>query len=274
MLRRTMIQGGATDAWRIKVTATGVALAAALGWADYLGGGDVSLLAFYVALVAAVAWRAGRTAGIIVAAASALAWSTAHWPRPEPTPTFLWNGFNRVAVFVGVAVLADLLGFQTLLAHTDSLTGLKNRRALLQALHGAAQARRARAFCIMSIDLDNFKHVNDAFGHAAGDTLLRQFSDVLREATRPEDIAARIGGDEFAILFWRMTRARAEAVADRLIERFARVAGGYGDDKIGVSIGIGVYQSLPDRLEQVLERADRALYDAKASGKNRIVFAE
>jgi diguanylate cyclase (GGDEF)-like protein len=177
----------------------------------------------------------------------------------------------------------------TRMSTTDALTGLANRQALQARLHDdmLASAAAGERVALAYIDLDNFKHVNDNFGHAAGDAVLRAFSDLLRGCLRDGDIAARWGGDEFVIFFPGTSSANACRVADRILAAL-EASGRFGpllattagappawptDRQLGCSIGIadaarGPHGALDDK--QLLERADAALYQAKAAGKNRI----
>ncbi|WP_230416825.1 putative bifunctional diguanylate cyclase/phosphodiesterase [Micromonospora tarapacensis] len=153
------------------------------------------------------------------------------------------------------------------LAHTDALTGLDNRRGLLQALHRCAQARVP---CVLlGLDLDGFKNVNDMRGHDVGDAVLAEVGRRLRSNLRPGDLAARLGGDEFAVLM-RGGPAEAGIVAERLL----RVLGGAYEEPEGpiflsVSIGLAGWADEPD-VELLLRHADLALRYAKQRGKNRI----
>ncbi|MFY1598649.1 putative bifunctional diguanylate cyclase/phosphodiesterase [Micromonospora sp. WMMD737] len=153
------------------------------------------------------------------------------------------------------------------LAHTDQLTGLANRRGLLQALHRCAEAG---APCVLlGLDLDGFKHVNDMRGHDVGDAVLAEVGERLRANLRPGDVAARLGGDEFAVLMHGQP-----ADADRVAERLLGVLGRAYDQPEGpvflsVSIGVAGWTGEPD-VELLLRHADLALRYAKQRGKNRI----
>ncbi|MEV4661607.1 bifunctional diguanylate cyclase/phosphodiesterase [Micromonospora echinofusca] len=153
------------------------------------------------------------------------------------------------------------------LAHTDQLTGLANRRGLLQALHRCAGA--GTPCVLLGLDLDGFKHVNDMRGHDVGDAVLAEVGERLRANLRPGDVAARLGGDEFAVL---MHGQPAEA--DRVAERLLGVLGRAYDQPEGpvflsVSIGVAGWAGEPD-VELLLRHADLALRYAKQRGKNRI----
>ena len=164
---------------------------------------------------------------------------------------------SRTAL-VKEAQISDELRRQS---RTDSLTELPNRRAwdeLLMRENNALQ-RHHRQYAIAVIDLDHFKGVNDSLGHAAGDALLRRTSQVLKRIIRGEDVAARVGGDEFTVLFREPTDHREEQLLDRLETAFA-------DEAIAISIGLAFSQQ-DQTLMDTWQRADGLMYSHK-SGKN------
>ena len=158
------------------------------------------------------------------------------------------------------------------IAERDNLTGLANRLAFDRRLEALGSVSGEPSTTVMLVDLDDFKPVNDTYGHAAGDVVLRAVGARLRRCLRPEDFAGRIGGDEFAILFDRVVSERdAEAVAARIVEAISapvqledvRVS-------VGCCVGIAAYPEDGSSLAQTLEAADRALYRAKRSGKRLV----
>ncbi len=160
-------------------------------------------------------------------------------------------------------------------AFTDTLTGLKNRRAMDHVLgRTVADGRR---FALMQLDLDFFKAVNDTMGHAAGDHVLQQVARILVEETRAEDTIARVGGDEFTLLFTgRMTRQRLADISARLVRRLQDpILYGGETCRISASIGIVMSEDLA-RLDaaQAQEDADLALYASKHRGRSRHTFFE
>ncbi|WP_460274997.1 diguanylate cyclase [Celeribacter sp. ULVN23_4] len=155
-------------------------------------------------------------------------------------------------------------------AYTDTLTGLKNRRAMDYVME--RMLRAAVPFAIMHLDLDYFKSVNDTLGHAAGDAVLQQVARVLLEETRAEDTAARVGGDEFILIFNKFTeRERLLRTADRIIMRLEQPIPYYEElCRISGSIGITTtdfYES-PD-TDTMIHDADLALYSSKYEGRAR-----
>jgi diguanylate cyclase (GGDEF)-like protein len=128
---------------------------------------------------------------------------------------------------------------------------------------------------LMYVDLDNFKHVNDTRGHQAGDDLLQMVRAILVQQTRPTDLVARLGGDEFAVWLHNADLTIGERRANQFLERTRELIGysGSPDRPIGMSIGIAVWVAGPENMEQLLARADAAMYVAKRGGKGAFSVA-
>ncbi|HEV8401384.1 MAG TPA: diguanylate cyclase [Gemmatimonadales bacterium] len=160
------------------------------------------------------------------------------------------------------------------LSRTDDLTGLNNRRAFTElAKRALEQARRyGRPLALVMFDIDHFKHVNDTYGHAAGDRVLQALAQAIRGAARDPDIAGRLGGEEFALLLPETSGPEAVTLAERL----RRVVGGIGVPHDGATIsftcsfGVAARQEDVAVLDTLLNRADEALYRAKRQGRDRI----
>ncbi|MEQ1929085.1 MAG: EAL domain-containing protein [Parvularculaceae bacterium] len=163
------------------------------------------------------------------------------------------------------------------LAFHDVLTGLPNRAMLSEALaRNIAELRRdGRPFAVHCIDLDHFKEVNDAFGHFAGDELIRLVARIIQASCRDTDLIARLGGDEFAIIQPGATAECAGALAHRIVTALTPpIELQVGRVFIGGSIGVAMVGNDEDNPQECLRRADLALYRAKASGRGRYVFFE
>jgi diguanylate cyclase (GGDEF)-like protein len=158
-------------------------------------------------------------------------------------------------------------------AHTDPLTGLPNRRALDGAFaRELARAARTKApLGVVILDLDGFKHFNDERGHLAGDRALERLGLVLADKTRAVDQAARIGGEEFALLVPDCDTSGGLALAERL-RRAVEVEFG-GDGSLTASCGVASHPAHGDTPDALMEAADGALYEAKRRGRNRVMAA-
>jgi diguanylate cyclase (GGDEF)-like protein len=157
-------------------------------------------------------------------------------------------------------------------ARVDGLTGLANRRASSDALQAeAARAERlGTPLSVVLADLDAFKDVNDAHGHAVGDQVLRTFADVLRETLRESDVAGRWGGEEFLLLLPGADEDGAAQLAERVRDGLSArsIPGTAG---LRVTASFGVAERIPDSTtEQLVGAADGALYRAKRAGRNRV----
>ena len=157
------------------------------------------------------------------------------------------------------------------MAMHDQLTGIYNRHYLIEAAQQkiARATRHQHPLSLLMLDVDHFKAINDTYGHAKGDEILREMSKVLKAQNRAEDIVARFGGEEFVIL---LDQCDAFAAEDKS-EKLRQVLEGLnpGGIKITVSIGIAELKSEEDRFDDVLKRADLAVYQAKDKGRNCVV---
>lgn len=162
-------------------------------------------------------------------------------------------------------------------ALTDALTGLPNRRAIdAWAAHQlAAAVRHGFSFWVVLIDLDHFKRVNDTYGHEAGDAVLRAFGEILQSSTRSSDIAGRIGGEEFLHVVTHADEEDMPLLVERTRSKLMARRFAFGDSQVIVTASFGVAgfrgETAPP-FGELISRADRALYRAKQTGRNRAEF--
>jgi len=228
----------------------------------------------------AYALLAGATFGVVVDALGSGKFN------PEYDFNCARSIFNNV-----VAVLAEGVIFPLFLlmlserlnrtlavqAMRDPLTGIYNRRAFeeiaFRELSGAA--RSGLSLSLLMIDLDRFKEVNDRCGHLAGDALLQAVAANLRNSLRDEDFLCRWGGDEFCALLPRARREQAEEAAKRVLRAFESFDFPHAGESIRITVSIGVAsdESRSKSLPALVSRADKALYQAKGAGRNRLAFA-
>jgi diguanylate cyclase (GGDEF)-like protein len=154
-------------------------------------------------------------------------------------------------------------------AYLDDLTGLGNRRALLAHMEGLA-AQEVDSVTLVLVDVDNFKPINDTYGHAVGDETLVHLADVLRGAVRSGDIAVRLGGDEFLLVLSSIGALAARRRAKDILAAIAAVPWDGVTPGLTVSVSLGLASGAPRDLEQLTALADTALYRVKAAGGNRL----
>lgn len=163
-------------------------------------------------------------------------------------------------------------------ASTDALTGISNRRYFLA--RGEQELRRSRRFArplaVMMVDIDHFKRINDAYGHAGGDHVLQEIVKACSASLRGTDAMGRLGGEEFAVLMPETELQAAMEVAERLRAHIAGHAIAIGDKTVRctVSIGIAALQPQDSNIDRLLHRADQALYQAKHDGRDRVVSGQ
>ena len=166
------------------------------------------------------------------------------------------------------------------MALTDSLTGLYNRRYLEVHLEKLLKKNQEnnKAMAVMMIDIDHFKPVNDTYGHKAGDEALKIFSKRLVDNLRSFDLVARLGGEEFVVILPDISERRTYMVAERLRravqDELFEVGAPEGPIKVTTSIGAAIIEPGEHTVQQVLERADKMVYNAKESGRNSVVFED
>jgi len=162
------------------------------------------------------------------------------------------------------------------LATLDGLTGVFNRRAwLIQAKTEMAMSERyGHAVAVLMIDLDHFKHINDARGHEAGDNALKFVARALQAAVRVGDVVGRYGGEEFCVLMNHADESAAMAFDERVRDYLAVAAASEIGFELSYSAGIAMRRSVDDTLEAMLRRADSRLYSAKAQGRARTLNAQ
>lgn len=159
------------------------------------------------------------------------------------------------------------------LARKDALTGLGNRLAMQTCLtNEVARAQRfGQPFTLLVVDIDHFKRINDTYGHATGDLVIRRLAAQIRHSLRPYDQAFRYGGEEFVVLLSQTTLTKGLQIAERIrASANARRLCEAGGETVSVSIGAAEFQCEDENLHQLFDRADRALYEAKRGGRNQV----
>lgn len=259
-----------------------VAVVLSLGSVDYASGYEISFSVFYLFPVILASWYLGRLALVTIAALSALTWfvsdmAAGHQYSHSAIP--VWNSSVRLAVFLIIGYLVAgnkrLLERERSMSMTDALTGAANGRAFRGAarLELHRSTRNKHELTIAYIDIDNFKKVNDTFGHGTGDALLREVATRITEELRNVDTVARIGGDEFAIMLPEAGLESAESILVRLRQALLEDA---AIAAYPVSFSIGAVTCHADcgkgpcDVERLISEADRVMYEVKTTGKDNL----
>jgi diguanylate cyclase (GGDEF)-like protein len=247
---------------------------------DSSTGFEVSFSVFYLVPVLLAGGTISFRAGQAMALASAAAWgyldlASGHVYSAAWIP--VWNSVMRLAFFLIINELVERVRRahqrEQTFASTDSLTGIANGRVFKERVNQTiTQIRRhQRPFTIAYIDLDRFKQVNDTFGHAEGDRLLRTVATVIQGHLRASDLLARLGGDEFGILMPETGAEQARVSLERLSTALMpQVGERWG---VGATFGAVTFSQAPEDYDSAVRRADDLMYRGKAEGRGRVLLA-
>jgi diguanylate cyclase (GGDEF)-like protein len=268
-----------SPAFRRALRLTGyILLSLLVYWVNVVTPPAARLGILYIIPVLLVTWTEGLAWGIIFAVTTTGFREAIAWVQlPADTP-MVWRFVTGLA-YLAVLGLA-MAGLQTLrrreaqmarLVIQDPLTNVLNARAFSERLGQELDRNRRypRPLSLMYMDLDNFKIINDTHGHQTGDAVLRLVADATRSSVRQADIVGRLGGDEFAVLMPETDAQLADAAAKRLIASLRNVF--KGTPNVTASIGVVSCTATDASTDDLLRRADQAMYDAKKSGKDRVV---
>ena len=258
------------------LVAQGAGLALLVGITGYLLGRETGIAIFYLIPISFTTWFAGRVPGVSVAAISVAIWLGAdvlsgglYAHRYTP----FWNVLVRLGLFVVVVFLLDAFKREKSLAREDYLTGLGNRRHFFELAESEIMRslRYGHPFTLAYIDVDDFKVINDRFGHAEGDVFLKLVAHIIKSNIRATDVASRLGGDEFAILLPESGSGPAMKFIDKLHEKLSDAAL-EGGRPVSFSIGAVTFIKPPDSVDEMIRIVDNLMYSAKAGGKNRVLY--
>lgn len=247
---------------------------------DYVTGYEVSVALFYLGPIALATWYAGRGAGVAIALISCLAWFLADQAAGGDYSTAaipVWNALVRLGFFLVTAHLLDALreslASQQHVARIDGLTSLYRRGVFEERLrHDLALARRHNGMVTIAyVDVDDFKVVNDTYGHAEGDRVLRALGSVLQRATREADTAARMGGDEFALILPDTDLLGARLAISKISRQLRQTMETHGWG-VTCSVGVLTLEGSAMSPEQALDVADDLMYQVKRAGKGAVAF--
>jgi diguanylate cyclase (GGDEF)-like protein len=258
----------------------GCVLVLLVGILNHLAGPEHSSPGLYLLPILLVTWLTERWIGFILSILSALTWlivDLASGATYSISDIPYWNGVKRLSSFfiltIIVSMVKNTLTQEKEISRIDFLTGIRNRRYFIELVN--MEINRARRyehpFTVVCLDLDNFKIVNDCFGHTTGDILLRLVAHTIRENIRVTDTVARLGGDEFGILMPETGRNMAEVIIQRVQKINLDYMRKHGWP-VTLSIGVVTFTSPPSTVDEVLRISDQLLYNAKNNGKNSIKY--
>ncbi|EJS0368274.1 GGDEF domain-containing protein [Escherichia coli] len=164
------------------------------------------------------------------------------------------------------------------IAHRDPLTNIFNRNYFFNELTVQSASAKKTPYCVMIMDIDHFKKVNDTWGHPVGDQVIKTVVNIIGKSIRPDDLLARVGGEEFGVLLTDIDTERAKALAERIRENVERLTGDNPEyaipQKVTISIGAVVTQENALNPNEIYRLADNALYEAKETGRNKVVVRD
>lgn len=263
-----------------RLTVLGFFIVALVGIVDHLTGPELFVSIFYFIPIFLVTWFTERRIGVMISIASALTWFVADFTSghtySHPAIPY-WNMSVRLGTFLVItfllSTLKQALEHEKELARTDPLTGIANRRYFIELANAEINraGRYKHPFTVVHIDLDNFKQVNDRFGHSVGDALLRLVVSTIRNNIRATDIVARLGGDEFVILLPETGPEPAEVITDK-IQKISLQLMQKNQWPVTLSLGVATFVQPPSTVDEMLKMSDDLMYAAKKNGRNTIKY--
>lgn len=252
-----------------------------LGLIDYLTGPEIAFSIFYTLPVSLAAWKLGENPGYFFSFLSGLIWMAGELLVQEGLSNYFipfWNAVARTGFFLFTTYLLTemrrVLEHERTLARTDPLTGSLNRRTFydLLTLELARVERHQHPLTLLYLDIDNFKTINDRYGHLAGDRLLERVAHTITRNIRVIDIVARLGGDEFALLLPETDEAAARLIAPRLRQCLLAEMEAF-HWHVTFSIGVLTCHTVPPSAEKTIHLADQLMYKVKHALKDDIRYA-
>lgn len=255
----------------------GLILIGIIGFVDYLTGNEYAFSVFYVLPILLVTWFTTQRLGLVVSASSAITWLIADVAARQVAlfPLIpLWNSLVRFMFFLIITILLSSLKDSLMLARTDHLTSAINSRYFydIVQMEIIRSQRNQHPFTLVYIDIDDFKAVNDQFGHIVGNQVLNNLVDSIRNIVRKSDFIARLGGDEFAILFPETDQEAARIIFSKIRSDLIEVMR-HKNWLITFSAGILTCTVAPHTTDDMIRMADELMYSAKSDGKNKVKYS-
>jgi len=257
----------------------GLILLGGVAFLDYITGIELSFSLFYLLPISLIAWTVSERFGLVIAFLSSGIWlAVDFWSGTRYSLEFayIWNAVVRLGFFMLPVFMIRLnraMEHEKALARTDFLTGALNTRFFheLAEMEINRSVRYQRPFTIAFIDVDNFKTINDTFGHTEGDTVLRAITESMQAHLRKTDIVARVGGDEFVVLLPETNQQTAPIVISNMQQALVQEMNENGWP-VTFSIGVLTLTAPQLSVDEMLGRADQLMYAVKNGGKNNIHY--
>ncbi len=252
-----------------------------IGFIDYITGSELTLSVFYVIPISLVIWGVNKWYGYLASIASVGIWIFADSRTGFSfiNPFFMiWNNVIWFLFFIIFTFLQSelksSLNREKELSHTDYLTSAANSRRFYEILQMEIDRfdRYQRPFTLAYLDIDNFKTVNDQFGHNTGDLVLQTIVNSIQKKTRKSDLVARLGGDEFALFFPETDQETAQILFEKINHALTNEIRRH-NWSITYSMGVVTCKVAPETKEDLVKIVDELMYSAKADGKNTVKYS-
>jgi diguanylate cyclase (GGDEF)-like protein len=251
-----------------------------LAFLDHFTGYEISFSIFYLIPILTIAWFDRFRNAIVISFLSSAAWlaadiSSGHHYSHVLIP--MWNALMRFMFFIIIVILSVKVKkdfeLERKFSRLDMLTGLNNTRSFMEkaAIEKIRSLRFKRPFTIAYIDIDNFKRLNDTFGHSKGDILLQNLGEIIKDKIRTYDIAARLGGDEFIILFPETDNIQAQEAVNKIKSGIDEILRKHLDS-LTLSIGVATFTNPDYSIDGMIKIADDLMYSVKNDSKNGIAY--
>lgn len=253
----------------------------AAGLLDYYTGPEIAFSLFYLIPVMTSAWFTRKPFAAFTSVTSAAAWMIAEITSGRfysHIAIHFWNATTMLGFFLVITLLLERLKInlnkEQVLSRIDYLTGVMNPRSFYEFM--ATEIERCRRykhpFTIAYLDVDNFKHINDQFGHPVGDDALRAIADTIKKNLRKIDVVARLGGDEFAVLLPETDNKDSTKAIEKIQEAFIQNTA-LKEYAITFSIGVLTCDKNPPSMDKMMKSVDSLMYSVKKLGKNGIKYS-
>lgn len=261
--------------------AINIILCVILGWIGWFIGNEFSFSIFYIIPVLLTAWYTDKINSIFISFFAALTWLIGDLfaGRSYSLPFIPYiNAIARAILFLAfsslVLIVKKQLSHETKSANEDFITKISNSRAFFNyaKMEITRLERYKKSFTLAYFDIDNFKFINDNYGHNTGNIILADLAHTIKKNIRPTDVVARLGGDEFAILLIETSPAQARTIIEKL-QKIMKICMKKKNMLVTFSFGVVTFLKPPDSVDDMIKKADDLMYSAKREGKDTINYS-